>query len=320
MGCWLPTNNNLGRGDASPHLRFGAGVRRPFRLFVFFFVLVIAAYAGMVLYGSLSITSMLTVPLKGDVCCFDLPHQGMRFRTADGLTLFGWYVPPRNGAVVILMHTYYTDRRQVIPVARMLIDHGYGVVMYDQRASGQSDGEVRSLGWLDIPDVSQAVTWVQSQPGVDAGRIGIYGCSMGGAIALAAAAQNPAIAAVAADAPSMLTFDESRPPFDGPYWFINFPTYALYYWFVSLRAHATPSMPTWQAAQMVAPRPLLLISTDQPGEAQRVDSFYAAAGQPKSRWHIPQAGHCGGPGTQPDEYEWELTEFFDGALLKEQNP
>lgn len=300
MGCWLRTKSKGG----------------PYRLLRLFILLIVASYFGVVLYSSLSITSMLTVPLKGDVCCFDLPHQGMHFKTADGLTLFGWYVPPRNGAVVILMHTYYMNRRQVIHVARMLIDHGYGVVMYDQRASGQSDGEVRSLGWLDIPDVSQAVLWVQSQPGVDADRIGIYGCSMGGAIALAAAAQNPAVAAVAADAPSPLTFDESRPPFDGPSWFITFPTYALYYSFVSLQAHVTPSMPTGQAAQMIAPRSLLLISTDQPGEAQRVDGFYAAAGQPKSRWHIPEAGHCGGPSTRPTEYERELTEFFDAALLK----
>lgn len=318
MGCWLRTNNNLRKGAAgfdklTPPLR-------PLRLLRFFILVIVAAYFGVVLYSSLSITSMLTIPLKGSVCCFDAAHAGMRFKTADGLTLFGWYVPPRNGAVVILMHAYFVDRRQVIPVAQMLMKHGYGVVMYDQRASGQSDGDVRSLGWLDIPDVSQAVLWAQSQPGVDARRIGIYGCSMGGAIALVAAAQNPAISAIAADAPSPLSFDESIPTYDGPFWFINFPTYLLYYSFVSLRAHASPPMSTRQAVQMIAPRPLLVISTGQPGESERVDDFYAAAGQPKSRWHIPEAGHCGGPNTNPSEYERELTDFFDGALLKEQNP
>lgn len=307
MEFWLRTKNNNDTGDA---------VRRPYRLLRFVIVLILATYLGVILSSALAITTMLTIPLKGNVGSFDPQYENIHFKTADGLSLSGWYVAPKNGAVILLLHTYYMDRRQVLPVAKMLVRHGYGVLLYDQRASGESDGDVRTLGWRDIPDVSLAVSWAQSQPGVEKTRIGAYGCSMGGAIALAAAAQNPALAAVAADAPSHLAFDEAMPVYDGPYWFINFPMYGMYFSFVAARAQTLPPMSTQQAAQMIAPRPLLLISTDQPGEVERVDGFYRTAGKPTSRWHIPKAGHCGGPGSHPAEYEQHLVEFFDGALLK----
>ena len=279
-------------------------------------LLVVLSYFGSVLYVGIPITNAITVPLKGSVCCLSLPHEDMHFQTANGLTLSGWYIPPQNGALIILLHSYYLNRLQTLPVAKMLAKHGYGVLMYDQRASGQSEGEFRSLGWLDIPDVSKAILWAQSQTGVDKNRIGIYGCSTGGAIALVAAAQNPAIAAVAADAASPLTFDEGRPTWDDPLWGINFPVYILYYTFIALRAQTLPSMPTRQAAHAIAPRPLLLISTGEAGERERVAGFYDSAGEPKTHWNIPEAGHCVGPSVRPEGYEQHLVDFFDEALLK----
>ena len=276
----------------------------------------VAAYFGVILYSALSITQALTIPLKKTVCCLERTHEDIRFQTADGLTLSGWYVPSQNGAVIILLHPYYGDRRQSVPIAEMLIRHGYGVLMYDQRASGESAGEVRSLGWLDIPDISQALTFAQSRPGVDKDRIGVYGCSIGGAMALAAAAGNPSIAAVAADAASPLRFEEAHPTFSDPAWVVKLPVDALYYFFVSLRAGTLPPTTTLKAAQSIAPRPLLLISSGQPGERERIDALYNLAGEPKTHWNIPEAGHCGGPFARPDEYEQHLVDFFNSAMLK----
>ena len=290
MGCWLRTK-----------------IKRFVQMNVLLFV---ATYFALVLYSALSIARGLTVPLKGQVCCFDLSHEEMHFKTADGLTLAGWYVPPQNGAVVILLHPYYGNRLGVLPVARMLMRHGYGVLMYDQRASGESEGDVRSLGWLDIDDVRLALDWLRlRQAGA---KVGVFGCSIGGAMAMAAAAQNPSIGAVAADGPSYLTFDESE---HGNWWF-DLPVAALYTSFVALRAQTFPHISTRYAAQEIAPRSLLLISSGERGERQRVDGFFNAAGEGKSRWHIPEVGHCSGAAAIPNEYEQHLTEFFDQAFFK----
>jgi hypothetical protein len=139
---------------------------------------------------------------------------------------------------------------------------------------------------------------------------------MGGAIALAAAAQNTSIAAVAADAASPLTIEEAYPSFDDPVWGIKLPVYTLYYFLVSQRAGTPPSITTRQAAQSIAPRPLLLISSGEPGERERIAALYNLAGEPKMHWNIPESGHCGGPLARPAEYEQRLVDFFDQSLLK----
>jgi uncharacterized protein len=280
----------------------------------FLCILPIAVYAGLILVGAIFITVAVTLPLKGQVCCLDLPHADVTFLTADGLTLSGWYIPPRNGATIILLHAYYGDRRQTLPVARMLAKHGYGLLLYDQRASGASQGRLRSLGWRDIPDVSAAAQWLKSRP--ETGKIGVLGCSMGGAIGLAAAANDPTLEAVAADAPSPLTFGEARPKVGDPNWLVTLPVYALYYGSVEL-LNGTFAPPTTLAAlSKIAPRPLLLISTGASGEIDRVSAYYALAGEPKTHWNSPNSSHCAGPVTAANEYEQQLANFFAAALLK----
>ena len=274
---------------------------------------------SIILLAAFLIANLVTAPLKSQVCCetparFGAEYQAMHFSTADGLTLSGWYIPPHNGAVVILIHSYYGDRRQTLPVAEMLYKHGYGLLMYDQRASGESDGDSRSLGWRDIPDLKEATAWLTGQSNIQ--KIGAYGCSMGGAISLAGAVGVPSIVAIAADAPSPLEWYENLPQFSlqDPF---GRPITALYYSMVMLRARAMPPSSTVEAVQNYGKRPLLLISTGQEGEFSRVSTYFDAARGPKTHWNIPNSSHCAAPSTHPQEYEQHLVEFFNTALLNQ---
>ena len=282
-------------------------------------VSIVATVLGIIFLSAFLMATVVTIPLKSKVCCespaqFGADFQSMQFATADGLTLSGWYIPPRNGAVVILVHSYYGDRRQTLPVAEMLYKHGYGLLMYDQRASGESDGDSRSLGWRDIPDLKEAAAWLAEHP--EAKEIGAYGCSMGGAIALAGAVSVPSIRAVAADAPSPLQWQEYAPPFSlqDP---LSGPIMALYYPLVMLRARAIPPSSTVEAVQNYGSRPLLLISTGQGGEFSRVSAYFDAATGMKTHWNIPNSSHCAAPSTHPQDYEQHLAEFFDATLLNQ---
>ena len=44
--------------------------------------------------------------------------------------------------------------------------------------------------------------------------------------------------------------------------------------------------------------------------------FYAAAGEPKQIWEVPNGQHIAGITTEPAEYERRVVGFFDEALLK----
>jgi hypothetical protein len=56
------------------------------------------------------------------------PYQQVSFTTSDGLTLHGWYVPSRNRAAVIA----FPGRAGPQKHARMLVRHGYGVLLFDR--------------------------------------------------------------------------------------------------------------------------------------------------------------------------------------------
>ena len=60
-------------------------------------------------------------------------HENVSFRTSDGLELQGWYVPSKNGAAVIA----FPGRSGSQAHTRMLVSHGYGVLLFDRRGEGQ---------------------------------------------------------------------------------------------------------------------------------------------------------------------------------------
>ena len=82
----------------------------------------------------------------------------MSFTTRDGLALEGWYIPSRNGAAVISFPGRKGPQRQ----ARMLARHGYGVLLFDRRGEGRSEGEPNGLGWGGDEDIKAAIAYLQT--------------------------------------------------------------------------------------------------------------------------------------------------------------
>ena len=119
----------------------------------------------------------------------------MSFKTSDGLRLEGWYVPSRNGAAVISFPGRKGPQRQ----ARMLARHGYGVLLFDRRGEGRSEGEPNSWGWSGDRDIKAAIAYLQHRRDVDPGRIGGIGLSVGGEMMIEAAAETDALAAVVSE-------------------------------------------------------------------------------------------------------------------------
>ena len=79
------------------------------------------------------------------------PYRDVSFRTRDGLLLRGWYVPSRNGAAVIA----FPGRSGPVGRARMLARRGYGVLLFDRRGEGQSQGDYNGFGWNGERDLER---------------------------------------------------------------------------------------------------------------------------------------------------------------------
>ena len=120
--------------------------------------------------------------------------RGGTVRTAEGLDLAAWYVPSRNGAAVLSYPT-----RRGLPQARMLVRHGYGVLLLDARGYDGSEGDPNLLGWEGAKDIDAAVAWLRRRPDVTEERIGGIGFSVGGETMLEAAASNTGLRAVVSE-------------------------------------------------------------------------------------------------------------------------
>ncbi|MEW5939979.1 MAG: alpha/beta fold hydrolase, partial [Chloroflexota bacterium] len=181
---------------------------------------------------------------------------------SDGLTLAGWYVPPQNGATIILLHGYGGNRTGTLWHARQLVPAGYGVLMYDERASGESEGTRRTYGWEDPRDVGAAIGFIEARPESSQGRIGIVGCSIGGQIALQGAAYHPEIGAVWADGASTVRAQDYPAP-NLVFGLIKTGNY-LVDWMSALAFDMDAPKPMIEIIGTIAPRPIMLVGGGQP--------------------------------------------------------
>jgi pimeloyl-ACP methyl ester carboxylesterase len=235
--------------------------------------------------------------------------------STDGVTLAGWYIPSKNAAAVILLHGYSANRLDMLNHAELLARHGYGVLMYDLRAHGESGGALRSFGWRDVNDVAAALDYMQRRADVDSNRIGLLGFSVGGQIAIRAAAQTDRIKAVVADEASGASSQDMPAPQSLGEWLFDL-TDKIALKGIEWRT-GTPAPPgVVQVIGNIAPRPILLISIDANDSDHRaIRHYYESAREPKTLWVTSATRHGGSLAAEPAEYESRVVTLFDQALL-----
>ena len=131
-------------------------------------------------------------------------YEDVKLETSDGLELEGWYVPSQNGAAVIVFPGRSGTRKQ----ARMLADNGYGVLLYDRRGEGASEGDPNGWGWDFDKDIKAGIDFLQQREDVEPGRIGGLGLSVGGEMLLQTAAEDTDLAAVVSEGAGARTVAE----------------------------------------------------------------------------------------------------------------
>jgi hypothetical protein len=240
------------------------------------------------------------------------PYERVTFTTSDGLRLAGWYVPSRNGAAVIAS----PGRGGAVAHARMLARHGYGVLLFDRRGEGESEGDFNAFGWGGDADIKAGVTFLAGRADVDAARIGGLGLSVGGEMMLEAAAEDERLRAVVSEGAGVRSLAEhwddpgpaaAQKPFSN----LVVQTLAM-----TVLANQGPPPGLTGLVRDIAPRPLLLIRGLDGQEQEALNRVYHdAAREPKALWEVPGAGHTAALSAQPQEYEQRVVGFFDRALL-----
>ena len=237
-------------------------------------------------------------------------HEDVAFTTSDGLELEGWYIPSRNGAAVIA----FPGRNGPQAKARMLARHGYGVLLFDRRGEGRSEGDPNSWGWGGDADVKAAIAYLQRRPDVDPGRIGGIGLSVGGEMMIETAAETPALAAVVSEGTGARSLAEDV---DQPGALVDRVLgTAIAATKTAAVAVSSNQMPPPDLEDLAARvrQPMLLIADPESPNGELLTRDYAAAAPSGTLWEIPGSGHVGGLEARPAEYERRVVGFFDEAL------
>jgi dienelactone hydrolase len=243
-----------------------------------------------------------------------VPYEDVKFTTSDGLELDGWYVPSKNGAAVIA----FPGRNGPQAKTRMLARHGYGVLLFDRRGEGRSEGEPNSWGWGGEADIKAAIAYLQRRPDVDRERIGGIGLSVGGEMMIEAAAETDELAAVVSEGAGARSTTEDMDQDDPALgkWTLGFAMSAAKTVAVAVSSNQAPPANLKDLAAKVE-QPMLLIAAPDKGVGEKLNRGYAkAAGDSATLWEIPESGHVGGLKARPEEYERRVVGFFDEALAK----
>ncbi|HNT24506.1 MAG TPA: alpha/beta fold hydrolase [Anaerolineales bacterium] len=290
-------------------------MRRGFNLWQALWALVLL-YLGTALWQAYRDTSPARFPLTHtDPEVVGFSYEEIEFKSRDGLALAGWFVAPKNGATIILSHSFGANRQVVLPLAQLLEQHGYGLLLYDMRAHGRSQGSLGTWGWLEVNDIFGAVDYLLTRSEVNPRQVGAMGFSLGGQVVLRAAIEDDRIGAAAADGPSVAAVSDHvasqglslRKLIFAPWLWLIYNSQVLL-------TGATQPPGVVQAIGRLAPRPLLIISTGSGFEQHFARRIYDAAGEPKTLFEMPEARHGDGLNARPEEYEARVTQFFDTAL------
>jgi fermentation-respiration switch protein FrsA (DUF1100 family) len=151
---------------------------------------------------------LIYIPLEQHVPAVERVLPGaeeVSFVTADGVTLGGWFLPAAGEAAgaVIVFNGNAGNRSFRAPLAAALSQRGYAVLLFDYRGYGGNRGRPSERGLL--ADARAARAYLESRADVDQGRVAYFGESLGAAVALAAAVEQPPAALILRSPFSSLT-------------------------------------------------------------------------------------------------------------------
>jgi alpha-beta hydrolase superfamily lysophospholipase len=247
-----------------------------------------------------------------------LVHEDLTLKTAEGIPLSCWFVSAGPGArgTVLYLHGVSESKVVGLPLAAELHRRGFHVFLYDSRRHGDSGGTYCTYGFYEKHDASAVISYLSSRTDITVGRIGLFGTSMGAAVALQVAAMDSRVSAVVAES----GFATLRSVFDDyQKRMIKLPWHYLRNLVIKRSEHlahfkANAVSPLDAVAGIHIP---LLIShgtADDRIKCSYSESVYRKANEPKELMLIPGAKHHNMAEMGGAAYQQKILSFFERYL------
>jgi pimeloyl-ACP methyl ester carboxylesterase len=299
--------------------------------------IVTMTYTALSIYIATQLVYVPQKPLYATPASLGLQFKYVTFPSqVDQVQLKGWYIPGvlPNGNLtsqrtIIMVHGNRTNRADkdvgILNLSGDFARHGFAILAFDMRGTGESPPAPLSLGYFEQRDVLGAVDFLRSGPipYPALGRthiIGGWGVSMGAATLLMAAAQAPAIRAVVSDCAyaDIIPILEREVPKGG-----HLPP--LFTSGTLLAANVVYGIDYYAVrpediVANIAPRPILFIhgASDTYIQPSNMDALAAAARIARNAnvqtWLVPGAAHAKSFNIEGTAYVDRVVAFYNAAL------
>ncbi len=247
------------------------------------------------------------------------PHEDVWIKSYDGLRLHGTFFPNGGSKKVVICFHGYTSQglSDYIGLSDYYLKHGFAMLLVDERAHGQSEGEYIGFGCLDRLDAMKWIRWTIKTVGEDVSLL-LHGTSMGGATVLMASGLN---------LPAQVKGIISDCGFTSPKYVFTHVLHTMYH---------LPAFPMIQIADVVnkkkagygldecnaarevrkAKVPILLIHGEQDTfvPCSMCEEIYENCAAPKKKLIVKGAAHAESYYKDMEAYEAALDEFIGGVI------
>lgn len=247
------------------------------------------------------------------------PHNDVFINSEDGLKLHGTYFPVGDEKkVVICFHGYTSEgMKDYIALSNYYEKRGFSLLLVDERAHGQSEGEYIGFGCLDRIDALGWIKMIVDKCGEDV-QILLHGTSMGGATVLMTSGLQ---------LPRQVKGIVSDCAFTSPKYVFTHVLHSMYH---------LPAFPVIQVADLInkkragygmdecnaarevkkAKVPILMIHGDADTfvPCSMCEEIYENCASPKKKLIIKGASHAESYYKDTQAYENALNEFIGGVI------
>ena len=245
---------------------------------------------------------------------FNLKYEDVSFKTSDGLTLRGWFIPSNHSkAVIIVGHGYPFSKSDVLSFAPFLHKR-YNLLFFDFRYFGDSDGRYTTVGWKEQKDLLAAVSYLKTRKDIDPNKIGSLGFSLSASTMLMTKSDIKAIVADSPYANLDNMIEQSYRIFPG---FTKLP----FTFITKILAKIVLGLDTKEVSSENSIKnlgvPVLLIHGEKDSQipVENSKTLYEASNKSLTElWLVKGADHGYSHALNTEEYEKKVLDFFDKHL------
>jgi uncharacterized protein len=247
-----------------------------------------------------------------------LPVEELIIKSPEGIELHSWLIkaPGTPRGTILYLHGVSECRIVGLPLSKRLHDLGYNVFLYDARRHGESGGTFCTYGFYEKHDASRAITFLLGRTDMQTGKIGVFGSSMGAAVAIQVAAIDRRAAAVVAEsgfATLRTIFDDyQKRTIKLPWHYLRNIVIKRSEVLAHFKANAVS--PLQAVREIHVPIFILHGTADDRIKYTYSEMVYAQANEPKELWLIRGATHSNMAEVGREEYYKRILDFFDHAL------